>query len=124
MIIGTGIDLIENARVAHKIGKNNGFKEKVFSANEIAYCESVTNSTQNFSARFAAKEAFLKATGQGIALGFDLNEIEIIHDEKGKPYIELHGIFKAEAIKKNWNRIHVSLSHVQEMSCAVVIIEQ
>jgi len=124
MMIGTGIDLVENARVAQKINKDNGFKEKVFSAREITYCESAANPVQNFAARFAAKEAFLKATGQGLTLGFELNEIEILNDEKGKPFIELHGIFKSEALHKNWNRIHVSLSHVQEMSCAVVIIEQ
>ncbi|PZR35095.1 MAG: holo-[acyl-carrier-protein] synthase [Azospira oryzae] len=124
MIIGTGIDIIENARVAEKIGKANGFKEKVFSASEITYCESVANPIQNFAARFAAKEAFLKATGHGLLLGWELSEIEITSDEKGKPGMVLHGIFKEEALKNNWNRIHVSLSHVQEMSCAVVIIEQ
>lgn len=124
MIIGTGIDIIENARVAEKIGKANGFKEKVFSASEIAYCESVANPIQNFAARFAAKEAFLKATGHGLLLGWELSEIEITSDEKGKPGMVLHGIFKEEALKNNWNRIYVSLSHVQEMSCAVVIIEQ
>ncbi len=124
MIIGTGIDIIENARVAEKIAKANGFKEKVFSNGEISYCESVAHPIQNYAARFAAKEAFLKATGHGLLLGLDLNEIEITNDEEGKPGIELHGIFKAEALKNNWNRIHVSLSHVQEMSCAVVIIEQ
>ncbi len=124
MIIGTGIDIVENARIAEKINKNHGFREKVFSKNEIAYCESGTKSTENFAARFAAKEAFLKATGYGLTLGFELREIEITNNEKGKPEIVLQGIFKAEAVKQNWNRIHVSLSHTTQTSCAVVIIEQ
>lgn len=124
MIIGTGIDIVENDRIAGKINKDHGFKEKVFSKNEITYCESATNSIENFAARFAAKEAFLKAIGQGLTLSFELNEIEILNDPKGRPFIELHSVFKQEAQKNNWNRIHVSLSHTTQSSCAVVIIEQ
>jgi holo-[acyl-carrier protein] synthase len=110
--------------VAEKISKANGFKEKVFSQREISYCESTTHPIQSFSGRFAAKEAFLKATGLGLALTFDLTEIEVYNDENGKPLIELHGALKKIAAENNWNRIHISLSHVQEMACAIVIIEQ
>jgi holo-[acyl-carrier protein] synthase len=124
MIIGTGIDIIEVARVGEKVRKENGFKSKVFSPIEISFCESKANKDENYAARFAAKEAFLKATGLGLTAGFELCEIEIVNDTLGKPLIQLHGNFQRRAVENGWNKIHLSLSHVQSMACAVVIIEQ
>jgi holo-[acyl-carrier protein] synthase len=124
MIIGTGIDIIEVRRVAEKVEKDNGFRETVFSKGEIAYCDLGADAAQHYAARFAAKEAFLKAAGGGLSLGYDLTEVEIRHDELGKPELFLTGNFKVMAEKHGWNKIHVSLSHVQAMACAVVIIEQ
>jgi len=124
MIFGTGIDIIEVSRVAEKLNKENGFKQKIFSAAEIQFCESKTNKNENYAARFAAKEAFLKATGLGLNLGFELCQVEVINDAFGKPSINLHGNFKRKAAENGWNKIHLSLSHVQAMACAVVIIEQ
>jgi holo-[acyl-carrier protein] synthase len=124
MIAGVGIDMIEIERVATKISKENGFKEKVFSLKEITYCESTANSPQHYAARFAAKEAFLKATGMGLMAGYDLSEIEVMHDDKGKPEIILYGNFKKQAAKYQWNKISTSISHAKLMACAVVIIEQ
>ena len=123
MIIGIGIDLIEVERVMSKINKGKGFKEKVFSAGEIAFCES-NNKAENYAARFAAKEAFLKATGLGLLLGHELADIEVVNDVNGKPSLNLRGNFKVQAELNNWNKIHVTLSHLQQTACAVVIIEQ
>jgi holo-[acyl-carrier protein] synthase len=123
MIVGIGIDMIEVDRVMEKIRKNNGFREKVFSPAEIEFCES-NRKSENYAARFAAKEAFLKATGFGLMLGNDLSNIEIVNDVNGKPDIVLSGNFKVQAEQNNWNNIHLSLSHVQQMACAVVIIER
>ena len=124
MIVGIGIDMIEVARVAEKVAKPNGFKEKIFSAAEIAFCESTAASAEHFAARFAAKESFLKATGQGLNLSFDLHQVEIVNTSSGKPEILLHGKFKEAAIKNGWNKIQVSLSHLENLACAVVIIEK
>lgn len=124
MIAGTGIDMVEVARIAEKVSKEKGFREKIFSANEIAYCESMTNKAEHYAARFAAKEAFLKATGLGLMAGFDLSNIELFHDRAGKPHLKLTGAFEAMAKENNWTAFHVSLSHVQLMACAVVIIEK
>ena len=124
MILGVGIDMIELDRVMEKIDKNNGFKEKVFSENEIAFCESKTNQKENYAARFAAKEAFLKATGLGLMLGNQLSDIEVVNDDRGKPSINLKAEFKIKSIENNWNKIHLSISHLQNIACAVVIIEQ
>jgi holo-[acyl-carrier protein] synthase len=124
MITGIGIDMIEVARVAKRITKENGFKEKVFSANEIAFCESNKNKAQHYAARFAAKEAFLKAAGAGLTLSYELHEIEIIKDSLGKPYIQLKGILKKMAKKKRWSNIQLSLTHLRSLACAIVIIEE
>ena len=116
--------MIEVARVAEKVAKQNGFREKIFSQREIDHCGSGKDAAQRFAVRFAAKEAFLKATGEGMKLSFDLHEIEIVNDANGKPGITLHGIFKEKAEENGWNRMHVSLSHLQAVACAVVIIER
>ena len=124
MIIGVGIDMIEVDRVAEKISKDQGFREKIFSVNEILFCESKVNSGENYAARFAAKEAFLKASGQGLALGYNLSDIEVISDTSGKPSLVLNGSFKQMASERSWNKIYVSLSHLKSMACAVVVIEE
>jgi holo-[acyl-carrier protein] synthase len=123
MIVGIGIDMIEVDRVVEKIDKHKGFKEKVFSQSEIEFCEA-NRKSENYAARFAAKEAFLKATGLGLMLGHELSDIEVLHDSNGKPYINLTGDFKIHAERNEWNLIHLSLSHLREVACAVVIIER
>lgn len=124
MIVGVGIDMIEVERVQSKIDRNPSFRDAVFSPNEIAWCEQQANKRESYAARFAAKEAFLKATGQGLSLGYELQDIEVLSESSGRPFIRLNGVYKEEASKKNWNRIHVTLSHLQQIACAVVIIEQ
>jgi holo-[acyl-carrier protein] synthase len=123
MIIGVGIDMIEVDRLMAKVNKDNGFRELVFSPTEIEYCESNLKS-ENYAGRFAAKEAFLKATGWGLLLGSNLCDIEIKSDERGKPSIRLSGAFKEKAEQNSWDKIHVSISHLKEIACAVVIIEK
>lgn len=124
MIFGIGIDIIEVARVAHRVLSENGFREKVFSPSEIAYCEARGEQrAQHYAARFCAKEAFLKATGYGMNLTFDLNKIELRVKEQGNP--ELHLIEDLALLYKQygWTKIHVSLTHLAETAAAVVVIE-
>ncbi len=122
MIIGIGTDIAEVPRIAKSI-ENSSFKEKIFSANEIIYCETKINKAENYAARFAAKEAFFKALGTGWRGGMKFNEVEITNDELGKPSINLLGNTKEEVKKHNINHIHVSLSHTKEMSMATVVLE-
>jgi len=122
MIVGIGIDLIEVERVMEKINKSEGFREKVFSAHEISFCESKANKAENYAARFAAKEAFLKATGLGLGLSHELAEIEVKNNRSGQPMLVLNGSSKEKSSQHNWNKIHVSISHLQSMACAIVII--
>ena len=123
MITGIGIDIIEVERIAEKISKEQGFRELVFSGNEISYCEAATHKFEHYAARFAAKEAFFKAIGTGWTNGTAFNEIEIIQDEKGKPVLKLTGITASTLKDKGIGTISVSLSHVKTMATAVVIIE-
>jgi len=123
MIAGVGIDIIEVERVTEKVNRDTGFRDKVFAPGEIAYCSTKKDSGPHYAARFAAKEAFLKATGLGLTLGHQLRDIEVIMDEMGKPAIQLHGSFATHAVTKGWRTIQLSMSHVQASACAVVIIE-
>ncbi len=123
MVKGLGIDMIETERVAEKIGKEAGFRELVFSKKEIEYCESKTNKFEHYAARFAAKEAFLKAIGTGWASGTAFNEIEIFNDVNGKPEIMLHGETATTLGAMHIQKISVSLSHLKTIATAVVIRE-
>ncbi|MEQ1554095.1 MAG: holo-ACP synthase [Ferruginibacter sp.] len=124
MIFGTGIDLIEVERVATKICKGEGFRELVFSEAEINYCEQMANKYEHYAARFAAKEAFLKALGTGWATGTAFNEIEIINNQAGKPQINLKGKTANTIAALKFNNISVSLSHLKTIATAIVIIEK
>ena len=123
MIFGIGTDLIEVARVAEKMEKKAGFKELVFSAAEIIYCEARTFKYEHYAARFAAKEAFLKALGTGWRSGTTFNEIEIYNDEVGKPELRFHGITATTVSELKLGKVLVSLSHLKTMACAMVVIE-
>lgn len=124
MIYGIGTDIIEVDRVAAKMEKGNGFRELVFTPVEIAYCEVQARPHQHYAARFAAKEAFLKAMGTGWGHGkINFNEIEIRNDEAGKPVLQLIGNAGACYDELQIKQILVSLSHVTTMAVAMVIIE-
>lgn len=123
MIIGVGIDIIEVKRVEEKVSRNGGFKEKIFSKSEIEYCESnPVGKFQHYAARFAAKEAFLKAAGKGLQLSHDLHEVEVVINADGKPSMNISEQIK-EALGVKSLKIHVSLSHLESTACAVVVLE-
>lgn len=123
MIAGVGIDITDVERIELRINKENSFKELVFSANEIIYCESKANKFEHYAARFAAKEAFFKALGTGWTEGTNFNEIEIAHDENSKPEIILYGTTQKTTAALGIIKILVSLSHLKMLATAVVIIE-
>ena len=124
MIEGLGIDMIEVERIRRNIEKDAGFKELIFSENEISYCESKTNKFEHYAARFAAKEAFFKALGTGWKEGTRFNEVEIIHIENGKPEIKLSGETQSTLLALGIIKISVSLSHLKTLATAVVVIEK
>ena len=124
MIVGTGIDIIEVARIAKVMERDLGFRDKIYTEGEIAYCESKKNKYQHYAARFSAKEALMKAIGTGWRFGIRFADIEVYHDDLGQPHILLNGKAKELAEKEGFSKIHVSLSHVKELATAVVVLER
>lgn len=123
MITGLGLDVIEVERVAEKIDKEQGFRELVFAAAEIEYCEPKAHKHEHYAARFAVKEALFKALGTGWASGTSFNEIVVLGDNAGKPEISFIGE-TAETLKHlDLSKIKISLSHLKNIAAAVVIIE-
>ena len=123
MIIGTGIDIIEVARIEKVMSRDIGFRDKIFTPLEIAYCETKKHKFENYAARFSAKEAMLKAIGTGWRYGIRFADIEVWNDELGKPHIHVFGKAKELLDSLLVSKIHVSLSHLKEMATAIVIIE-
>ena len=121
MILGIGTDIVEVERVRKAIEKPE-LKEKAFSKREIEYCKK-DKFHQSYAARAAGKEAFFKALGTGWRDKMNINEVEILNDEMGKPYIELSGETLKVFKQKSGGQIHISLSHIKETAIAFVIIE-
>ena len=122
MIIGIGTDIFEVERMKTKIEKQPSLIEGIFTDNEISYCNQFKNKAQRFAARYAAKEAFLKAIGTGWRDGITFKDIDIINDDLGKPEIKLSGIAKQIADKLGVTAIHLSMSHTKDLANAFVII--
>ena len=122
MIVGIGCDIIEIERIARAI-KSESFIRRVFTAEEAAYCQRRgQQAAASFAARFAAKEAVLKALGTGLREG-SLQEIAVDNDGLGKPLVQLSGHFAMLAKQLGVKNIQISLSHSRELATAYVIME-
>src|SRR5690606_12932742 len=119
MVTGIGLDVIEVERVQQKIEKEQGFRELVFGAEEIAYCEPKTHKYEHYAARFAAKEAFFKALGTGWANGTAYNEVLILGDDTGKPEIHLKGETAKTLSSIALPKVKISVSHLKNIAAAV-----
>jgi len=125
MIVSIGVDIIEVYRIRETIGRTPRFVERVYTADERAYCESKgAAAAQSYAARFAAKEAFLKALKTGWRGRITWHDIEIVSDESGVPSLKILG--EARMILENLgaNQIHLSLSHTTDHAVAQVILEK
>lgn len=123
MIIGIGIDICRISRIAdlrEKYGPR--FLDRVFTAEEQEQCQG-PSADERFAARFAAKEATMKAFGTGWRKGIIFKDIELPAREMGPPRIVLHNASKAYADGLGVSRIHVSLSHEREHAIAFVVLE-
>ena len=123
MVFGVGTDIIEVARVEKKLARTGGLRTRLFTPTEIAYCDSKHRPAQHYAARFAAKEAFLKAMGTGWSGGHRFDEIGIVNDALGKPELAVRGKVLEFCKAHGVARMSVSLSHVREMAAAVVVLE-
>jgi len=125
MIVSIGIDIVEVYRIRETISRTPRFVERVFTEQERAYCDAKgMAAAQSYAARFAAKEAFLKALETGWRGKITWHDIEIISGENNVPSLEIRGA--ARKILENFgaNQIHLSLSHTTEHAVAQVILEK
>jgi holo-[acyl-carrier protein] synthase len=124
MIVGTGIDIAEVDRIANSIARfGRRFVERVFTADEIRYCESKANKTERYAARFAAKEAGMKAIGTGWDRGVTWRDVEVRRQPGSRPTIVFHN--KAGEFFRQLRavRAHLSITHTKDSAMAQVILE-
>jgi len=125
-IFGLGTDIVNIKRLKNILKKNkNTFKSRIFSKNEILYCDKKKNSASFYAKRYAAKEALSKALGTGIRKGISFKDIEIFNNSYGKPSIKLKGktaAYLKNKIKKKKYSIYLSLSDDIPWAQATVII--
>ncbi|MBP2651122.1 MAG: Holo-(acyl-carrier-protein) synthase [Firmicutes bacterium] len=121
MIVGIGIDIVEIDRIASAL-KQPRFAGRVFTEKEQAYCDSrKSQRVASYAARFAAKEAVLKALGTGMTGGKWL-DLEVLPDKAGRPVVELGGYYLNLARQKGISQIHISLTHAQAWAAAQVVL--
>ncbi len=125
MIVSIGIDIIEVYRIRETLARTPRFVERVFTENERAYCDAKRNAAaQSYAARFAAKEAFLKALKTGWRGKITWHDIEIVSGENGVPHFEISGEAKKILENLGANAVHLSMSHTTEHAIAQVIFEK
>jgi holo-[acyl-carrier protein] synthase len=124
MIIGVGIDNVQTERMKEILIKwSDRVEDRVFNESELEYSKSKGETHLHLAARFAAKEALFKALGKGLSEGMTWTDVKVFNDESGKPFIELKRRAKEIADEMGVKTIHVSLSHTDVCSMAVVILE-
>ena len=125
-IIGIGVDIVNNNRFK-KLIKNKNFMDRIFTLKEQKLSNKLKNKINYFSKRFAAKEAFSKATGFGISKNLHFKDIEINNNNKGKPLINIKkytSLYLKKKFKKKSFKTNLSLSDEKNFSIAYVIIEK
>lgn len=124
MIIGTGVDIAEVARIRESIERfGDRFLHRVFTEGEINYCQRRANRFESYAARFAAKEAGMKALGTGWSHGVRWRDIEVVRPKGQRPTIQFHGEAAAIAARIGTKNIALSITHTSEQALAHVILE-
>jgi len=124
MIIGTGVDIAEVSRIRDSIERfGDRFLQRIFTAGEVRYCEGKANRCESYAARFAAKEAGMKALGTGWSRGVRWRDIEVVRPKGQRPTLQFHGEAAAIAAKLGTKNIALSLTHTSEQALAQVILE-
>jgi holo-[acyl-carrier protein] synthase len=124
VIVGTGIDLAEVNRIGDAIERyGNRFLDRIYTAAEIAYVERKANRHERYAARFAAKEAGMKAIGTGWRRGVRWKDFEVINLASGRPTLQLHGVAAKVADNMHVRHIALSLTHTAMQGMAIVILE-
>ena len=124
MIVGTGIDIAEVPRIRHSIERFGlRFLARIYTPGEMRYCDSKANRVERYAARFAAKEAAMKALGTGWNHGVRWVDCEVVRMPGGRPTIAFHGRAGEFAAKLGMKNAALSISHTEEQAIAQVILE-
>lgn len=125
MIVGSGVDLCEVERIRKAVEAAHGARlvERVFTPREIAYARRKANPYERFAARFAAKEAGMKALGTGWRAGLTWHDLEVVNLPSGKPSLELHGRAAEIAARLRVRNVALSITHTAGQAMAMVILE-
>lgn len=124
MIIGTGVDLCEVHRIREAIERHGRrIIERLYTEREIAYAESKANKFERYAARFAAKEAGMKALGTGWRGGIAWRDFEVTNLKSGRPTLAFHGKAAERAEKMGVRNIALSMTHTSVQAMAQVILE-
>jgi holo-[acyl-carrier protein] synthase len=124
MILGTGVDLAEVDRIRQSVERfGNRFIDRIYTEREIAYVERKANRFERYAARFAAKEAGMKALGTGWRRGIHWKDFEVINLASGRPTLTLHGAAGQIAKRMGVKSIQLSLTHTNKDGLAYVIFE-
>ena len=123
-VLGIGIDLVENARIQHSMERfGERFLHRVFTAGEIAYCQSMKFLERHFAARFAAKEALSKAFGTGIGKAMSWKEIDVRNKPSGEPFVVLEGGATELANECGVTKVWISLTHTEHHAMATIVLD-
>jgi holo-[acyl-carrier protein] synthase len=124
VILGSGVDLCEVPRIEAAVARyGKRFLERIFTAREIAYADRKANRFERYAARFAAKEAGMKALGTGWHGGITWQDFEVVNLPSGRPTLEFHGRAAEVAAKLGVRSVALSLTHTKEQALAMVILE-
>ena len=124
MIVGTGVDIAEVARIRAAVDRfGERFLKRVFTPAEVRYCVSKINAAERLAARFAAKEAGMKAIGTGLRHGVTWQDVEVVRLPGQRPQLRFSGKAAEFADALGCKRTHLSLSHTEEQAIAHVILE-
>jgi holo-[acyl-carrier protein] synthase len=124
MIVGTGVDIAEVPRIAQAIARyGERFLHRIYTEGEIHYCDAKANRVERYAARFAAKEAAMKALGTGWNHGVRWRDCEVIRHPGGRPTMKFHGKAAEFAARLRVSNVALSLTHTAEQAFAQVILE-
>jgi holo-[acyl-carrier protein] synthase len=120
--VRSGVDLVPIARIARLVSEQPAILATIFTAREMAYCDGKRRRYEHLAARFAAKEAVLKALGTGLGTGMTWTEVEVVNEINGRPTAHLHGAVAAYATRCGLVSLDISLSHTADLAIAQAVL--
>lgn len=119
--VSVGVDIVGIERIKRLVSQNAGIERRVFTGQEIAYCRGKRRRYEHLAARFAAKEAVLKAIGTGLGARMRWTDVEVVQGVAGRPHVALGGEVADEAGRRHIAQIDISLSHTTEYAVAQAV---